>query len=110
MEGEYEDIDDEFDAKALAAAAAEQERLEELQSDYQQCFQTPAGEKVLLSLYDFCRQMKSTFVSPDADPHGRYMTLLEGRRSVILEILKYLTIDDREIIERMRDAARKASL
>ncbi len=107
--GEYDDEDD-FDAKALAAASDMQERLEELQSDYQRCFNTPAGEKVLLSLYDFCRQMKTTFISPDADPNGRYMTLLEGRRSVILEILKYLTIDDREIIERMRDAARKASL
>lgn len=95
----------ELDEEEQRAAAQRMAALEEIRSDYQATFSTPAGEKTLVSLYDFCRQMRSTFVTPEADPNGRYMTYLEGRRSVVLMILEHLQMDDVQIIEAARKLA-----
>jgi hypothetical protein len=86
-----------------AAAADRMAALEEVRADFIATFSTPAGEKTLLSLYDFCRQMRTTYTQDD--PNGRHMTYLEGRRSVILMVLEHLHMDDVEIIERARKLA-----
>ena len=96
--------------KANRIAQKSLEDLEEIRSDYQSTFSTPAGERTLLSLYDFCKQMRTTFRVSAADPMGRESAYLEGRRSVILKILEHLHMDDVEIINRARNLALKGRL
>lgn len=76
---------------------------EVLQAQYQTCFGTPQGEAVLESLYGFCGQTRSSFVG--GDPHRTSYN--EGRRDVILAIMKMVAIDDLSLIARSRDRALK---
>ena len=76
-----------FDEKEEANRIAQKglDDLEEIRSDFQSTFSTPAGERTLLSLYDFCKQMRTTFRASATES-----AFLEGRRSVLLKILEHL--------------------
>ncbi len=76
--------------------------LEELRTELIATFENINGEKTLLWLYDFCRQLRPTYVRGGSTDDMLYM---EGRRSVILKIMEHLQIDDVEIIERSRRLA-----
>lgn len=76
-----------------------------LQSQYETCFGTPQGEKVLESLYQYCHQNSPSFVVGDS----HYTAFREGQRSVILQIMKMLILDDMTIIARSRDRALKGN-
>ena len=63
---------------------------------YKQLFNknNPAGEAVLADLAVFCRGNKSTF---NTDP--RVHALVEGRREVLLRIVKYTGLTAEELFE-----------
>ena len=59
---------------------------------YKQCFGTPAGQKVLQDLLDktvFLATMPFNLGMDQATSHGLFR---EGQNSMVMEILKYLTI------------------
>jgi hypothetical protein len=78
------------------------EEIDARRSDFQRCFDTPAGEKVLAYLYESCSFHNTTFVSGSPD-HTAYN---EGRRSVMLEIMGYLVMDDESLFQLARSYAR----
>ena len=90
------------DEEANAATAKTMENLEELRRELQATFDNPHGEKTLIWLYDFCRQIRPTYIRGASKDDMLY---LEGRRSVILKILEHLKMDDNEIIDRARRLA-----
>lgn len=61
---------------------------------FQLCFQTPAGQDVLIYLSDFCRASEPCVaVPPDGGQIDLNRTLiLEGRREVWLQIQKFLNL------------------
>ena len=95
-----------FSAAELAQTTADAEdriaATEALRDDYIATFSTPAGVRVFQDLYVKCRQNRTTY-SRGPDPH--HSTFLEGRRSVVLDIMECLTLDDMEIIKRARNSA-----
>ena len=103
---DYDQASEEASAKRTKA---QQDAIDQESADFQSTFSTPAGERTLHAIYKYCRQMQGTWVTPDIDPNGRYMTYLEGRRSVILKIMAHLQRQDSEIIERVRDLAQKGA-
>lgn len=62
-------------------------------TNYQQCFKTPAGEKVLQDLMLFCKYRDSSFVV--GDPNQTAFN--EGMRRVILRIIKFMEMTDDDI-------------
>lgn len=62
--------------------------------DYQQCFLTPAGARVLTDLAQFCRADKSCFHA-DARLHA----VLEGRREVWLRIQQHLQLTPEQLAQ-----------
>ena len=76
--------------------------LEELRAELLATFDNVNGEKTLIWLYDFCRQLRPTYGPGGNSTDTHYF---EGRRSVILKIMEHLMMDDVEIIERSRRLA-----
>lgn len=62
--------------------------MEQSKRDFQLCFKTPAGEKVLADLARFCRAKESCVVPGDRDK----TFVLEGRREAYLRIEQYLDL------------------
>lgn len=67
-------------------------------SDYQQVFNTPAGEKVLHHLMKVCGIMQTSVVV--GDTQGTAFN--EGKRSVAIHILSQLKIDLRKLEQQIR--------
>ena len=95
-----------FTPEEQSAAVAEADKAidaqERLRDDFVATFNTPAGERVFEHLYVSCRQNKPTYSKGQDVTHTAY---LEGRRSVVLEIMAFLTLDDMTIIDRARNRA-----
>ena len=89
-------------AASLAEAEKSIEAQETLRDDFVATFSTPAGERVFEYLYAKCRQNKSTYSQGQDVTHTAF---LEGRRSVVLDIMAMLTLDDLQIIDRARNRA-----
>jgi len=89
-------------AEAEIAAEAAIDNLETTREAFLGTFDTPAGRRVLLYLYTWCRQNKSTYSQGQDVTHTAF---LEGRRSVVLKIMEMMNLDDMTIIERARNAA-----
>ena len=87
---------------AVAEADKAIDAQERLRDDFIATFGTPAGERVFEYLYAKCRQNKSTYSQGQDVTHTAF---LEGRRSVVLDIMAMLTLDDLQIIERARNRA-----
>jgi hypothetical protein len=68
--------------------------LEQGKRDFQLCFNTPAGQSVLMYFADFCRAAESCVaIGAKGAPIDLHRTLvLEGRREVFLEIQKFLNL------------------
>lgn len=62
-------------------------------SDYQKCFETAEGQRVLKDLMAFCKYRDSTFVT--GDPHATAFN--EGMRRVALRVVKFLNMTEEEI-------------
>jgi len=77
-----------------AAATARFKDLEETRSAFQLTFESRDGQRVLAFLRDFCRQSRASYVPGDS----RETDYNEGRRSVLLLLMKYLNLDDEEIL------------
>lgn len=62
--------------------------------DFRLCFNTPAGQNVMIFLADFCRAAETCVAIPGkGQPIDLNRTLLlEGRREVFLEIQKRLNL------------------
>lgn len=67
---------------------------EQFKRDFQLCFNTPAGQNVLIILADFCRAAESCIALSDKGaPIDLHRTLvLEGRREVFLMIQRSLNL------------------
>lgn len=74
---------------------------EALENDVHTLFTSPAGERFLEHMYQYCRQGRSTFIP--GDPHAT--SFYEGKREVMLYIMSLLHVDDQEIIEQSRNRA-----
>jgi hypothetical protein len=74
-------------------------------SDYQQTFNSPAGQKVLLHIMQSCGIMSSSFVKGDS----HVTAFNEGQRSVVVQILKTLKIDLRKLEEQIRQQPERDS-
>ena len=85
------------------AVKIDSERTKEIHENVLACFESPQGEFVLAWLYDSLRMGRSTFIrgAPDQSAY------LEGRRSVLLEIMSYLRLDDDELHRRARRVSRR---
>ena len=70
--------------------ADKEERTEALMADFLTAFSGPSGERVLLYLSAYCYQTRSCY--DRGDPYST--TFREGRRDVMLEIMRYLHMDD----------------
>jgi hypothetical protein len=92
------------DETAASTAQAEETFADQtaLRDDYIATFSSPHGEKVFEHLYAACRQNRSTYSRGQDVTHTAF---LEGRRSVVLDIMAMLTLDDMTIIERARNRA-----
>jgi len=89
-------------AAALAASDEATEIRERIREDYIATFTSPAGERVFHDLYVKGRQLESTY-SQGKDP--THTAFLEGRRSMVVDIMKTLKFDDFMVIGRLRDLA-----
>jgi len=93
----------EEETKAAAKSAEfDADRQSQLRDDFVSTFSTAPGERVFEHLYVSCRQNKPTYSKGQDVTHTAY---LEGRRSVVLEIMAFLTLDDMTIIDRARNRA-----
>ncbi len=89
-------------AGAVEDAEAEADAKSKRRDDFIETFGTAAGQRVFEYFYVWCRQNQSTYSTGQDVTHTAF---LEGRRSVVLEMMKYLTLDDVTIIERARNRA-----
>ena len=76
---------------------SEAEAFERIRASYIACFDAPAGKEVLGHLYLFCRQGRTTF---DENPYR--LAFNEGKRAVMLEILRYLNMDTEALYHQTR--------
>ena len=63
---------------------------------YQQAFNTPAGQAVLIDLIPFCRAKETCVIPGDRDK----TYVLEGRREVYLRIRDYLDLTPEQLVDR----------
>jgi hypothetical protein len=77
-----------------AASEATLRDLESVRDVFTSAFGTEDGKKVLVFLKDFCHQSRASYVPNEPLETAYY----EGRRSVILLVMKYLYLDDEEMI------------
>lgn len=74
------------------------ERMRVRKADYQLCFGSPAGQKVLEDLSPFCRERETCVVAGRGQHVDRERTLiLEGRRECILRIRDHLDLTPEEL-------------
>ena len=90
--------DEQDDAQQIA------QNLEQVRSDFQTVFGTPVGKDVFRYLYHFCGQIRSSYTRP-SDPVN--MAFKEGKRNVILEIMRHLHTDDLAILEEARERSKR---
>ena len=96
----YEDETDEWLREQRLRSSAPDELA--LRGAFMTCFATPQGEDVLNYLYDFCRAGLPTYVPGDT-PQSAFN---EGKRRVLLQIMGFIHMDDEELFQRARNAAR----
>lgn len=72
--------------------------------DYEICFSTPEGKRVLADLIKFSGYRESSFVP--GDPHSSAFN--EGMRRVILRILSLKHMDEDKITKLMKDTDYRA--
>lgn len=73
-----------------------------LVSDYQECFNSPAGKKVLAHLMKVHGVLQSSFVEGKADATA----FNEGGRNAILQILKKMRIDIKKLEKMITEEAK----
>lgn len=96
----YDDVEGEDEA----ASAARFKDLEEARTAFQHTFGDHNGERVLAFLRDFCHQSRPSYVPGDS----LETVYNEGRRSVMLLIMRYVNLSDEEILRlAMTQAQRK---
>ncbi len=79
--------------KLLVKEQVLQEALEQRVSDFKHSFETPTGKRVYKYLSEFCFENESTF---DAGSQST-CNFNEGSRFVILEIRKWLDMNDKKM-------------
>lgn len=67
--------------------------IEQRQRDYQQCFSSPAGQRVLVDFADFMRAAESCGIPGDRD---KTFTLI-GRHECWLRIQNHLNLDPEQL-------------
>lgn len=77
--------------------------LAQIRINYQQCFATPEGEKVIADLIDECGFIRSSMV--DGDPYGTAFN--EGKRQVIVDILNKLNTDPEKLLQILKGNRRR---
>lgn len=83
--------------------ATDNKRLEEIRANIHVTFTgSPQGEFTLAWLYDIVAMGKTSFVPGQAD----FTAYKEGRRSVLLDIMGVLKINEEEIFRRARAVTR----
>lgn len=67
-------------------------------TDYRQCFGSPAGQRVLVDLVDFCQAALTTMPSGEGVRFDMNRAMvLEGRRQVFLRIQTYLNLTPEQL-------------
>ena len=69
------------------------EFLEQRKRDYQLCFGSPAGQRVLMDLSTFCRAAETCVVPGDRDK----TYVLEGRRETWLRIQQHINMTPEQL-------------
>ena len=97
--------DGETPGESEAAAAANFQQVEELRAAFQQTFESDSGKRVLVFLKHFCGQTRASYIKGDPGETA----YLEGRRSVVLQLMKYLLLDDEDMIRMAADRAQRGA-
>jgi hypothetical protein len=71
------------------------EELHQLSIEYQSCFGTPHGQKVLEDLSKYCYERRNTFCEGNHDKQN----VNNGKRAVILYIRKWLSHNPEDEIQ-----------
>lgn len=83
-----------WSARAIALYGRALDLLRRRKRAYQLSFNSPSGQVVLADLNRFCRGARSTF---HQDP--RVAANLDGRREVLLRILRHLELTSEQLYE-----------
>ena len=85
---------------------------EERLADFQRTFDSVFGQKVLLDLKEFCHQTRASYMPGGPGRDGMTSALesayYEGRRSVVLHIMRQIAMDDEQLAELARTQAQRA--
>ncbi len=92
-----------FPGEDAAASAARFRDLEETRASFQRTFESADGKRVLAFLRDFCKQHRASYVPGDVNE----TIYNEGRRSVLLLCMKYLHLDDEELLRLSMNQAQR---
>lgn len=82
------------------------DQIRQRKADYQYCFGSPSGQRVMIDLVGFCRGAETCIAAEKGMPIDLNRTLvLEGRREVFLRIQQCLNLTPEELFSMLNGRA-----